>query len=600
MLQVFGRLRDSLRRVRRNDRANIVLLFAVSVIPLLLLMGGAVDFARYARHKADLSNAVDAAALALARVGQEYTEAQAASFVESYVASLRLDDEQFSVNGFNVVKTVNGYRVTANASMQTMFLPIGGLADHGSPVMAMGLNVTAEVVHSSNRLEVVLVLDVTGSMNCGATVSSSCSNNWSNPGSSSRIVALRGAATSLVNMLMTQDTSDPDMIKIGVVPFEGTVNIGSNYVASPPWWVDWSTQAQAYWNGRNFDAPSGWPSGTRPGHGWLFDQLHQANSSLSWAGCIEMRREPYDILDTTPDTSLPNTLFVPFFWPDEPDRNSSGEYMSSPDTRYNNNYSSGTSSYYTYTYHNNYLGDKIAPSAGSSRPANAQKYPEKYKYTNSSNKAVWHSGKLANATSFPYSAGPNRGCPQPTVPLTNSKTTVTNLLSNLVAYPAMGTFIPTGLVWGWHLLTPNEPFTQGVAPDDEDYDKTVKAIVLFTDGDNSVTGASNHNESYFSGYNYVSKGRLGTTSNATTATSNLNTRTEALCANIKNDGPDDHKIRVYTITFGDIASSSQTLMRNCATLDNGEHLYYHAPSTSDLEDIFRQIGEDLSEIHLSM
>jgi hypothetical protein len=181
------------------------------------------------------------------------------------------------------------------------------------------------------------------------------------------------------------------------------------------------------------------------------------------------------------------------------------------------------------------------------------------------------------------------------VPLTNQKSTVTGLLSNLIAYPAMGTFIPNGLIWGWHLLTPNEPFTQGVGPSDEYYENTVKAIVLFTDGDNSVTGASNHNESYFSGYNYVSKNRLGTTTSAATATDNLDTKTSTLCTNVKNGG-----IRLYTITFGSISSSSQNLMRNCATLDDGERLYYHAPTTGELQDIFKQIGEDLSEIHLSM
>jgi hypothetical protein len=41
-------------------------------------------------------------------------------------------------------------------------------------------------------------------------------------------------------------------------------------------------------------------------------------------------------------------------------------------------------------------------------------------------------------------------------------------------------------------------------------------------------------------------------------------------------------------------------MEDCATVDEGEPLYYHAPTTSDLEDIFQEIGEDLSDIHLSM
>ncbi len=41
-------------------------------------------------------------------------------------------------------------------------------------------------------------------------------------------------------------------------------------------------------------------------------------------------------------------------------------------------------------------------------------------------------------------------------------------------------------------------------------------------------------------------------------------------------------------------------MRNCASTDKGETLYYHAPSNSELEDVFRSIGQDLSEIHLAM
>ena len=60
-------------------------------------------------------------------------------------------------------------------------------------------------------------------------------------------------------------------------------------------------------------------------------------------------------------------------------------------------------------------------------------------------------------------------------------------------------------------------------------------------------------------------------------------------------------IRLYTITFGSIPTSAQTLMQNCASKDKENNpLYYHAPSNDELEDIFHKIGEDLSEIHLSM
>jgi Flp pilus assembly protein TadG len=574
-------------------------------------MGGAVDIARYTRYKADLSSAVDSAALALARQNPDYTEEQAETFVTNYVNSFGVGDAQFTVQDFAVDKLDNGFLITATGAVQTMFLPLGALTGSNTGTLnSMAVNIQSEVVNGSTRLELALVLDVTGSMNCGATLSSSCTNDWETPSSSSRIVALRSAATTLVNTLMASENNDPDQIKIGVVPFEGTVNIGATYAANPPSWVDWNNAASAYWNGRNFGGYNfttntacniGSAGCSRVGHKWLFNQLTNANSAIKWEGCVEMRNAPYDTLDTTPTTATPDTLFVPFFWPDEPDRYSSSssdapyQYVNSGgvDTRYNSNHSSSswnatsTSSSYNYTYLNNYLQDKSSFSYGSSRPANAQSYVLKYKYTSSSNKATWHTSPSSEnqynlATSFPFASGPNRGCPQAIVPLTGTKSTVINRLSGLVAYPAMGTFIPTGLAWGWHILSPNEPFTEGVAANEQYFDTTLKAMVLFTDGDNSATAYNgNHNNSYFSAYGYLSANRLGTTSSASTANTTLNTKTSSLCTNIKNNN-----IRLYVISFGSLSSASSTI--------------YHAPSTSALEDIFREIGEDLSDIHLSM
>lgn len=618
----MGRLiRGILRRFRRDERGNVFILFGATAIPLLLIMGGVVDLARYTRYKNELSNAVDAASLALARQGSDYTEEQAKTFITNYVSSFIAGNDNFTVESFDVDKLSNGFHVSAQGSMKTMFLPIARLARNGHGINSMALDIQAEVINASTRLELALVLDVTGSMNCGSTVSSSCTDNWSNPSSSSRIVALRSAATTLVNTLMPTNTNDANQIKIGVVPFEGTVNIGSTYAANPPAWVDWSNTAQAYWNGRNFGGYNfttgaactiGSAGCSRVGHKWLYNQLTSANSAIKWEGCVEMRNSPYDVQDTTPSTGTPDTLFVPFLWPDEPDRynpsDTAAPYQytsSSPDTRYNSNHSSSsgtsTSSSNNYTYLNNYLQDKSAFTAGSSRPATAQQYVLKYKYTSSSNKAVWHTSPSSSnqynaATSFPYASGPNRGCPQAMVPLTNNKTTITTLLSGLIAYPAMGTFIPTGLAWGWHMLSPTEPLTQGVSSASQYYDTTLKALVLFTDGDNSATAySSNPNNSYFSAYGYLAANRLGTTSNATTANTTLNTKTSSLCTNIKTD-----KIRLYVISFGTISTASSTMLSGCASVVEGETLYYHAPNTSDLADIFREIGEDLSDIHLSM
>ncbi len=590
------------RWLQLKERGNVAVLFAFMMIPLLLLMGGAVDFARYARHKAVLANAVDAAALALAKEHDNFTAAQATTFVTDYVNAFNVADSAFTVSSVNVTKITNGFHVTAIGNMKTIFLGFGKLITGGSGIGTLTADIVAEVVNASKRVELALVLDNTGSMNCGTVVSSSCTGNWSSPNSSSRIAGLKTAATTLINILMTGTSPDPDLVKIAVVPFEGTVNTGysSNNVPS---WIDWNDTGKADWTGVNLDmrdtstgasCTTGWNC-KYIGHKWLFDKLHARNSNVKWEGCVEMRASPYDILDTTPTSATPDTLYVPFFWPDEPDSNNDGGYG----------------------FQNNYLNDKGTFTTGGGGwggwggwgaqqdPVGAQKSFTKYYPSNNTNNIQFQSG--APDTSFPFENGPNYGCPRPIVPLTNSKTAVQTAITNLIAYPAMGTYIPSGLVWGWHVLSPTEPFTEGVGPSSSYYNRTLKALVLLTDGENSVTGVSNPNNSIFSAYNYVNttdasgNHHLGS-NDANTAESNLNAKTAALCANVKTNGTStkEDDIRVYTITFGNIPSSAKTLMQNCASVVDGVTLYYHAPDNTELQNIFAKIGRDLADIHLSM
>ena len=70
---MFRFLCDAVRRMGRDERGNIFVLFGACAIPLLLIMGGAIDLARFTRYKAELANTVDAAALALARDHFNYT-----------------------------------------------------------------------------------------------------------------------------------------------------------------------------------------------------------------------------------------------------------------------------------------------------------------------------------------------------------------------------------------------------------------------------------------------------------------------------------------------------------------------------------------------
>jgi Flp pilus assembly protein TadG len=432
-------VRQVLRRFRKDEGGNVFILFGAAIIPLMLVMGGAIDVTRYLRYKGELSNAVDAAALALARTDPDATEDEADTFVTDYVNAFSMGDSEFSVSDFSVVKVDNGFQVTATGSMATMFLPLGGFVRNGEGINSIPVNITAEVINQSNRLELALVLDNTGSMNCAGTVSV-CALDWSSPPSDSRIVALKDAAKDLVDILMEDDMDDPDQIKIALVPFETTVNVSSaatGDLGDPANWPSWidknsgSSGTLANWNGRNFDK---WNQSTNAactsgsnckvvGHRWLFDKLKADKSTVKWAGCVEMRAGTYELSDAAPNSSIPNSLYVPYFAPDEPDTDS--------------------------VYTNDYLADVVTGSASV-----RQKSVTKYK--NNSN-IQWNSGMPdVDATNSPYESGPNKGCPKPIVPLTNAdgKATIEAAIDGMIAYWHAGTFIPAGLVWGWHVLTP--------------------------------------------------------------------------------------------------------------------------------------------------
>ena len=126
-----------LRWLHPKERGNVAVLFAFVMIPLLFLMGGAVDFSRYARYKAELANAVDAAALALAKQHSDFTAAQATTFVNNYVSAFDITDSQFTVSDIAVTKLTNGFHVSAVGSMKTVFVPIGRLVKSGGGIYAI-------------------------------------------------------------------------------------------------------------------------------------------------------------------------------------------------------------------------------------------------------------------------------------------------------------------------------------------------------------------------------------------------------------------------------------------------------------------------------
>ncbi len=502
---------DLSKRFLRDRAGNVMMALGVTAIPMLAATGAGIDYGRGMLVQNRLSVALDAAALAVGTalhkpVNELQTMAQS-YFDANYPA------QELGVPG-NLSMTVNGdvISLSATASVDTAMMGIVGY-NH------LTVSASTEVTRQITGLEVVMVLDNTGSM------------SWNG-----KIDTLKTAAKDLVDILFGDEQS-PQYLKIGMVPFAAAVNVGSNNKNSG--WID--TNGLSSFHDMNFKFTGSMQT--------RFDVYDQINNK-SWNGCVEARPSPMDVLDTPPSSVNGDTLWVPYFAPDEPDDNKADDY--------------------DYWYGNSYLNDNA-----SSYSWSLQKRQETLnKYVN---KNI-------------YSDGPHYNCKtKPITPLTNNKTTIVNAIN---AMNATGTTnIPFGMAWGWRVISPGSPFTQGASYTDP---KFRKAIILLTDGQNVIGTQTNHNKNRYGAYGYVKDGRLGTT-NKNVAQTRLDERTADVCNNIKNANV-DQPIIVYTITFQLNDGATKNLMRNCAT---DPEKYFDSPSNAVLKQNFRAIAGELSELRLS-
>jgi Flp pilus assembly protein TadG len=539
------------RKFRYDHRGNVAIIFAAALLPIIGIIGAAIDYKRSVDARTKLLSALDGALLALGSSPSKNDD-DALQFLNNYVRA-QLQEIHYSGTWTITSFKQDGARMAADVSGS---LPTTLMGLLGIDLVSYGTS--SAVVREQKKVEVALVLDNTGSMQ-----------------SNGKIAALRDAASALVNIMYDGEKAQ-ERVKIALVPFVTGVNIkaASDFSMS---WMD--TLAQSEYHGINFDesiqsggggSGGGSGSGSGSGIGWWgggwggggsggggtggsgggsepvpanhFD-LFNALPNATWKGCVEARPEPYDTDDTAPSAANPDTLWVPWFWPDEPD---------------------------VQGYTNNYLNDRITGD-----DATRQAYTGKYTYSANIDETA------------PNTSGPNKGCAQSIQPLTNNKQTLLADIGQMTPWNGGGTDIAQGLVWGWRVLSPTAPFTEGVDYDDP---HTMKAIVLLSDGENVVVSQNNTlNYSDYNPYNYLGHRRLGTTS-TNTAVQRVNTKVETICNAVR-----DKHIRVYTILFDLNSQSLKTLFSNCAT---SPELYFDNPSPGELRAVFEQIAYDLSKLRL--
>lgn len=524
------RCRRRLALAASDERGVVAVIFAIIFSAILLAVAIAIDFARTATQYVRVQTAVDSATLAAShQLGLPNQDAQGRADADAYFnANMARHKNIGTLETVALDASKGEVNATARGNMLTSLLRAAGITQ-------IGFTNQSTVKKGRGSVEVALVLDNSGSMG------------------GQPIADLRTAAQSLVNVLYT-GYEGTDKVKIGVVPFAAAVNVGpQNKTAT---WMDTAGVAPTHME--NFvDATK-----TR------FQLLN--DMSVPWGGCVEVRPSPHDVTDSTPNAANPATLFVPMFNPDEPDTiNSGGAY-------YGNNYlpDSGGSCPVPprVCLHTNWKGVCTSWSQPPPIPA-AEAQARTCKY----------------AGAYIGSAqGPNYLCDsQPVMPLTTSKASVQTMISGLTAKG--GTNILEGLMWGWRVVSPEEPFTEGRPYDDKE---NTKYIILMTDGENWHQAMSNHNKSTYHSFGYAAKGRLGTTYTTSALLAQMNAKTLAACTNAKAAG-----IKVYTVAFRlDADPSTRAMLASCAS-SAGEA--YAASDGTALVQAFESIAREIAKLRIA-
>jgi Flp pilus assembly protein TadG len=519
--------RGILRRFLRDDSGSISWVMFGAAFPVVVAAGVAIDSIRINREQTSFAAAVDSAALAVA--SSDDSDFTGLSQAQKDQRLQKLGELAEDYIHKNYQSTAPAGQIDTELTITQTTVEVRATRDIPMTLTSLigidqaKLDATAEVTRADPGEQGLSKVEIALVLDTTGSMSGS------------KIDSLKTAAHSMKNIVFGADNATNEDVKMAIVPFSTAVKIGSSYRNSG--WVD--TGGLAPYSRANFSQSAGLRHAM-----WAWDAI-----GWTWSGCVEMRSGNYSTDDTAPSTGTPATLFTPMFAPDEPDLS----------------YSCGGGS---CAYLNNYMDDGSTSTDHPTLQQRTQKY-------STSNPIDTDGG----------SDGPDRNCRMaPIVPLTSVKANITAGINALNA--AGSTIISEGAAWGWRVLSPTAPFTEGSAYGSE----WAKILVIMTDGENDLSSNSSFNGSPYTTVGYLAQNRLGSTT-ASGGESALNTKLSQVCTNAKATG-----ITVYTIGFQIPSNTIRTLLRNCAS---DPSKFIEAPSEADLVEAFEMIGEDLADLYLS-
>ncbi len=264
----------------RSERGNVAAIFAISLVPMLGIVGAAVDYSRAVAARSAMQAALDTAALMVSKDAQNdptMTSEQATQAAQKYFESLY---KEGGVSGITIEATYtpntgkgSSIQVKGKASVATDFMRYAGFTD-------MDIVTSSTTKWGSARMRIAMALDVTGSM-----------------GRYQKLDKMKIAAKKLVDTLKAA-ANEPDDIYLSIIPFNVMVNVGTaNKNAA---WLNWDTSYGSC-SKSTYKTKS---DCIRNGKTWTAKNLN------SWQGCVTDRDQSYDTTNDAPTTAVPGTLYL--------------------------------------------------------------------------------------------------------------------------------------------------------------------------------------------------------------------------------------------------------------------------------------------------
>src|SRR5262245_45684048 len=205
-----------LSRFLQDRRGGVAPMFALAIIPVFGLVGAAVDYSRANAIRAGMQSAIDATALAMAKIAPTLSQSELQQKTSAYFNAMFNHPEAKNLVITPSYTTAGGAQLTisVSGSMDTSFMKLMGFS-------SLNIGSTSTVKWGMNRLRVALALDNTGSMSDAGKMS-----------------ALKTATKSLLTQLKNAAATNGD-VYVSIIPFNRDVNASGIGTYSSNW-IRWT------------------------------------------------------------------------------------------------------------------------------------------------------------------------------------------------------------------------------------------------------------------------------------------------------------------------------------------------------------------------